>query len=164
MISPMKALTIHQPYASLLAILAKLYETRGWATSYRGPIAIHAGKIDMMYGLPNYIQAAIANVLINVETESRAFYPTDRLPYGAVIATAELVGCWPIVEQARIEGMVSTGKIIKPEIPVSVHGNEYLFGDWTPGRFAWEFANMTLLPAPIPARGQQGLWNWKGVA
>ena len=38
----MKALTIWQPWASLIAGGAKQYETRSWATQYRGPIAIHA--------------------------------------------------------------------------------------------------------------------------
>ena len=45
----MKALTLHQPWASLIAIGAKKIETRSWATSYRGPLAIHAAvrKPDM---------------------------------------------------------------------------------------------------------------------
>ncbi len=43
---------------------------------------------------------------------------------------------------------------------VCIEGDELLFGDWTPGRYAWEFANMTMLPEPIPAKGGQRLWNW----
>ena len=38
----MKALTIWQPWASLLVTGQKKYETRSWATADRGPIAIHA--------------------------------------------------------------------------------------------------------------------------
>jgi hypothetical protein len=40
----MKALTVLQPYAQLIAVGAKQYETRSWATKHRGPTAIHAGK------------------------------------------------------------------------------------------------------------------------
>jgi hypothetical protein len=40
----MKALTIAQPYADMIAKHEKLIENRTWATSYRGPLAIHAGK------------------------------------------------------------------------------------------------------------------------
>lgn len=40
----MKAITVWQPWASLLVSGRKRYETRSWATSYRGPIAIHAAK------------------------------------------------------------------------------------------------------------------------
>jgi len=38
---------------------------------------------------------------------------------------------------------------------------EMLFGDWTPGRYAWELANVKILEKPVPAKGQQRLWNWK---
>lgn len=43
----MKVLTLHQPYATAIALGHKRYETRSWWTSYRGPLAIHAAK-----GLP----------------------------------------------------------------------------------------------------------------
>ena len=36
--APMKALTLHQPWASLMAWGVKTIETRGWATAYRGPL------------------------------------------------------------------------------------------------------------------------------
>lgn len=37
-------ISLWQPWASALAIRSKRNETRSWATSYRGPIAIHAAK------------------------------------------------------------------------------------------------------------------------
>lgn len=40
----MKALSLTQPWATLVAIGAKKIETRSWSTSYRGPVAIHASK------------------------------------------------------------------------------------------------------------------------
>ena len=40
----MFALTISQPYASLIASGEKWIENRRWETKYRGPLAIHAGK------------------------------------------------------------------------------------------------------------------------
>ncbi len=43
----MKALTVMQPWATLVALGAKRIETRSWSTSYRGPLAIHAsGRIS----------------------------------------------------------------------------------------------------------------------
>lgn len=46
----MKAITIKQPWATLIALGEKRFETRSWQTKYRGPIAIHAGKtIDKEY-------------------------------------------------------------------------------------------------------------------
>lgn len=40
----MKALTICQPWAWAIAAGHKHVENRTWPTSYRGPLAIHAGK------------------------------------------------------------------------------------------------------------------------
>ena len=40
----MKAITIKQPFASLIAAGLKEYEFRTWKTKYRGEILIHAGK------------------------------------------------------------------------------------------------------------------------
>lgn len=65
----MKALTVLQPYASLIADQSKVYETRNWGTQYRGDIAIHAGK------------------------KFYTRYDHNNLPLGAIIAIAELVDC-----------------------------------------------------------------------
>ena len=40
----MRALTLTQPWAEAVASGLKVWETRSWQTSYRGPIAIHAAK------------------------------------------------------------------------------------------------------------------------
>ena len=43
-VEPMKMLTLHQPWASLVALGIKTIETRSWRTGYRGPLAIQAAK------------------------------------------------------------------------------------------------------------------------
>lgn len=68
----MKALTISQPFASLIASGEKWVENRMWPCRYRGPLAIHAGKGTQ------YLTA-----------KELAAYPT-----GCVIAVATVVGCW----------------------------------------------------------------------
>lgn len=40
----MRALSLWQPWASLIALGVKTIETRGWSTKYRGPLLIHAAK------------------------------------------------------------------------------------------------------------------------
>lgn len=168
MIEPMKALTLWQPWAQLIAILAKLYETRSWATNYRGPIAIHAAKRDphdIMCCLPTNVQQAMFDSLYAAfGIKSGAL---NKLTTGAVIATAELVGCHKIVRT----GVGDRGPWTEVLLPgrgniltIPLQGNELLFGDWTPGRYAWELANVKLLDEPIPAKGKQGLWNWEGVS
>ena len=90
-------------------------------------------------------------------------FDNDALPYGAVIATAELVECYCIGCDA-LGAFISVKSILTGnwvKYKYIEDKNELLFGDWTPGRYAWEFANTKLLPVPIPVRGKQGLWNWE---
>lgn len=70
----MKAITVCQPYASLIAIGDKLVENRQWATRYRGPLAIHAGKSRKM--LRRYDDLL-----------------PDPMPFGAIVGVADLVEC-----------------------------------------------------------------------
>lgn len=73
----MKALTICQPYAHLIAIGEKPIENRSWETSYRGTLAIHAGKsLDWM------------------SEGDQQRYPD--MVFGAVVAVARVVACLAI--------------------------------------------------------------------
>ena len=47
----MKAITIKQPYASLIVEGIKDIENRTWKTNYRGRILIHAGKDNLIKNL-----------------------------------------------------------------------------------------------------------------
>lgn len=78
----MRILTLRQPWASLVAIGEKTVENRRWATSYRGPIAIHAGEA--------WDPAATGDPLVDETLTEHGLTRAD-LPRGAVIAVAELV-------------------------------------------------------------------------
>ncbi len=164
----MKALTVYQPYASLIAVGAKQYETRSWATNYRGPIAIHAaialpkmlrGVLDSQF--VSAVQHALFSDCLHVDMWSNI---GQLLPRGVIVATAELVECHKIVSKLTIgtpiEEVPNQAAFYVNDSRMSIQGNEFLFGDYTPGRFAWELANVKPLREPIPARGMQGLWNW----
>jgi len=153
----MKAITIYQPYASLIAVGAKRYETRSWATNYRGPIATHAGKRPWTESPFNFINA----VRGYLHDDSGMIAP---IPYGAVVATADLVDCWgiiyvhpPFADKTRRVLLINKDR----HLVGNISNDEFLFGDWTPGRYAWELANAQPLPEPVPCRGRQGLWNWQ---
>ena len=53
-VGPSRALTLHQPWASLIALGVKTIETRSWSTPYRGPLAIHAGMTPLGSALPGH--------------------------------------------------------------------------------------------------------------
>lgn len=130
----MKAITIWQPWATLVAIGAKKIETRGWATRYRGPLAIHAAKKKDLENLLPGLRPSIETAL--VEAGYRKF---ADLPYGAVVAVGDLV--------------VVTAIESPPPQP------EASFGDYSAGRWAWHLGNVRMLDRPVPMRGKQGLWN-----
>ncbi|MFA6927000.1 MAG: ASCH domain-containing protein [Bacteroidales bacterium] len=48
----MKALSVRQPWASLIAIGRKTIEVRTWRTNYRGPLVICASKRPLLPGRP----------------------------------------------------------------------------------------------------------------
>lgn len=147
-----KALTIWQPYCQFLVRGIKHFETRTWATKYRGPVAIHAaarpafkGVIDSLRtlvkkaSLPKALRQIVYNDGI-VPVES-----IDLYPRGSVVAIGRLVACHQI-----------TPKFLNKVSPI-----ERILGNWHLGDYAWEFEDIIEIPQPIPAKGQQGLWTWK---
>lgn len=146
----MKALTIYQPWAQLIAMREKKIETRSWVTNYRGPLAIHAGKNNKYESLS--FQEPFYSSLF--KEASGYTYPIE---YGCVVAVGNLVDCSEIPNRF---GYPSRQKVILAN-GRHVHGNEYIFGDYSPGRYAWILSDVKILPEPIPAKGRQGLWNWE---
>ena len=141
----MKALTIWQPWASMVAAGIKENETRGYPISYRGPIAIHAGKKSVHEVWSRYIDRETREVicrLLNITDQAGL----GVFPLGCVLATANLVDC--------IE--------ITPYYISTLTQDELALGDYTIGRYAWKLADVKQFPNPIPAKGQQGLWDWNG--
>lgn len=140
----MKAITIWQPWAQLLAEGKKHEETRSWATNYRGPILIHAAKTDHS-GILLHIPKADLEHFQAAGITARI----DELPLGSIVGKAKLTACKLIDEEYS--------NFVKEFCPA-----EYAFGDFTPGRYAWVLEEPVLFDKPIPASGKQGLWNWDG--
>jgi hypothetical protein len=72
----MRALTISQPWASMIANGRKWVENRTWESLYRGPLLIHAGK-GTQYG-------------------TRQEFEAKGYPLGAVIAVCNLCECYHV--------------------------------------------------------------------
>ncbi|MGE0493239.1 MAG: ASCH domain-containing protein [Vulcanimicrobiota bacterium] len=127
----MKAITLYQPWATLVALGVKTIETRSWYTGYRGPIAIHAGKSNEHVYLARY-HDPFRQALLAADPEK----PFD-FPLGAVVATATLY-----------------------DVLATEDVREDPFGDFRPGRFAWMLRDIIRLEPPVAARGHQRLWDW----
>lgn len=146
----MKALTLYQPWAHLVAIGAKTIETRSWKTNYRGPLAIHAGvNTQFAFHGKHYIcdTEPFYSVL---QADSEKFHRT--MSFGAIIATCELVGC-EFIDDHQLCWQRGTRTWM-------LTAQELAFGDFTPGRYAWFLADIKKLMSPIIVKGAMGLWEW----
>ena len=68
------AISIHQPYASMIADGVKVIELRTWATVHRGPILICSTKRPIVPDLPNGVALCIVDVI-----DCRPMKPSDAI-------------------------------------------------------------------------------------
>lgn len=134
----MRALTLTQPWATLVITGYKLFETRSWSTSYRGPLAIHAAK-----GFPEWARELCRDEPFYEVLELCGYEGWDELPLGQILGTVQLTD-------------VRSTASVRREL--DSHEIELAFGDFGPRRFAWRLREPIKLETPIPYRGTQGLW------
>jgi hypothetical protein len=156
------ALTITQPWATLIAVGVKRIETRSWYSHHRGPLAIHAAKgftaedKEACY-IPQFRAALAPFVNIHQPIES-------QLPFASVIATCTLLSVIPVSKLAwDPDGNDVKCSVWPPGFEIADANNERTFGNYEDGRFAWLLGNIKRID-PIEARGAQGLWKWHGFA
>ena len=140
------ALTLYQPWATLIALGAKRIETRAWScpeACLDRWIAIHASTRGRSAANLHRLldrepfRSVLAAHDITAGTETDA-----TLPRGAVVALAHLVACVP-TERVRWR----------------LTASERAFGDYRPGRFAWSFDQVVRLSRPVRVRGARWLWT-----
>lgn len=138
-----KAVTVAQPHAQLIAVGRKRIETKKKRTHHRGAVAIHAGlwpiKTEAKFSREFFIHVADALAV----DEDRLLSHLETLPRGAVVAIADLYDCVEILDD-------TWRRITRAE---------QLFGDYSPGRWAWKMRRVHLLEEPLAVTGKQGLWN-----
>ena len=125
----MKALTIHQPWAGMIAAGWKRIETRTWRTKHRGQIAIHASQT---YDLD----------AMDVARQHKRWLADKELPEpldarGAIIAVGQ------IFDVIRLEGP----------------GYHRLTLCDYEGLWSWTLGRIMPLDLPIACRGMPGLWT-----
>jgi hypothetical protein len=91
------------------------------------------------------------------------------LPLGAVVATCELVDVVPTgglihwhdsPRDYDRRWLTVVQSADGPIHHVEVIPDEFAYGDFTAGRFAWLLDDIKPLAEPVPAKGRQGLWEW----
>lgn len=141
----MKALTICQPYAELILLpesdtRRKRVENRTWATNYRGPFYIHAGKSREWLDEENGSHPSRINYGITISSMS----------FGAIVGVARLADC------VRVDYTVGGEKRCSPKMAAKypwLQEHEHTEGPW-----CWILEDVTAI-GPWPWRGAQGLWE-----
>lgn len=131
------ALSLTQPWATLMALDAKRVETRGWRTGHRGWLGIHASK-----GFPVACRDLCQEDPFATALHRAGFLDWKDLPIGGLLGVTNLIEC-ARTEHARDH----IGQI------------ERAFGDYSDGRFAWSTYGFRRLRQAIPMKGALSLWK-----
>lgn len=126
----MKAITIKQPWATLIAKGYKEYEFRTWKTKYRGDILIHAGK------------------KMDKNAMERFKYLNLEYPTGKIIAQATITDCIHIDEEIA-QKLYQKDPVIYKELINQDHWDEYGF----------QLQNVKEVN-PIEVNGKLSLWDY----
>lgn len=185
----MRAISLWEPWATAIREGLKTIETRSWAppTALLGQrIAVGATRHVERKGCPRgWTILKRPSGLLRLVGSTAGY---DLSP-GCVVATAVLATALPIVDQDALdlrrallpgdrvvaldpEGYVRVwtyGEDHEPAARVVIGGwssgqrlDEGVWGDYTPGRWAWMLADVEKVDPPIPAKGKQGWWSWDG--
>ena len=109
----------------------KRIENRTWATKYRGPLWIHAGKSRAW--LAQGLEFLSDRGIVPATTPGADASGSPVLVYGALIGLVELVDCLP---------------------PAECGGDPFAFGPW-----CWVLRDARTLDEPIPCKGAQKLFR-----
>lgn len=160
----MKAISILQPWATLIVIGAKRIETRSWNTKYRGPLLIHASAKWSKQQSLSIAQMGAYDILIKAGYDWDAIGRETTLPLGAIIGQVDLVD----TSTSDILMGRNGPNLPRPSIFIPSLGKEWVvdereeaFGDYSPGRYGWLLSDPVQFDKPISAKGKLGLWQYE---
>ncbi len=151
----MRAVTLHQPWASLIALGHKTTEKRGWPapkTPVGTRITIHVAKRRPRRSEWN---DQVAETV-----------PGMELPLGAVVATARVDGCVRALSAGftKLSEPIHPGKVWAVDRSGQERRDAYQmksdpYGDYSEGRWIWLLSRVRPVEPPIEARGNRGVWT-----
>ena len=149
----MKALTVWQPWATLIVAGLKLHEFR----RYPAPkaligqtVVIHAGKRKPTDHDLARTLAAPSHTTGNPDADRQVM---DLLrPF------------WRRVEIMPQAAGLGTVRLGEPRPALDIFRGQMDPADINPDMWGWPMADAEAWPEPIPARGYQGFWEWHPLA
>ena len=138
----MKAMTIKPPWSWAISHGPKRIENRTWERSFRGPLAIHAGKGWDYWGEESPL---VWEAWRKAGWDVYSLDPNHHaMTLGAVVALADVVDiCSKSVGQSSWDDRLVCG-----------------CGKWAArGQYHWKLENVRPLAEPVPCKGALGLWT-----
>lgn len=174
-----KALSLWEPWASLIAQGEKTIETRFWGTSYRGPLLICAAKAGMKgtanaqevwEAIGSYQSAESCRHFLQ---RNRPLLTPDFVPqFGKAVALVELYHCRRLTQADGYDACMQdpTGKYglflrhIRPiQEPFAVRGKQGLFHVEIPASLLSGGELRPMIEAPLPVHPLY-TWGYQGRA
>ena len=145
----MKALTVWQPWATLIVAGLKLYEFRRYPApkSLVGQtIVIHAGKRPPKSWDIESTLAAPSHTTGNPDADRQVI---DLL-----------TPIWRRSAQMPLAAGLGTARLGEPRRALDIFRGAMDPADIHPDIWGWPMTDAEAWPAPVPARGHQGFWEW----
>lgn len=175
----MKAISLWQPWASLIACGAKPFETRDWAPPAAligQTIAICAAKkIDrgaaqfaeeLMYGQHETggfdLADKLSGSMSDTPDDLMGMFGMALMPIGCVVAIAKLDAAFQLGERAvgtAVPAASTTRRIVSRPMPGCFTVRYDDFGDYSPGRWAWLFSDVRPINPPTAIKGRQKFFD-----
>jgi len=138
-----KAISLWQPWASLMLLsteFRKKFETRKWDTSHRGVLLIHSAM-----RMPPESLALARQEPFKTALEDDPLWSIRR---GHVLGAVNLTDCFQIRPYGETPAKLFAGRPF-----------ENSFGDFSPGRFAWECKDAIRFKEPFFWKGRQRFFD-----
>lgn len=153
------AITIRQPWATLITRKEKKFETRPWTPNpdrldVGDEVAIHSAKawtVEQKHLCQE--DPAVRRALVNCHrVPGERAHAAECVPRGRVLSICtldEILTAQEARERAEREDTFF------PRLGL---------GDYSEGRYAWRLVVEYIYSTPQPSRGQQRLWTWQVLA
>lgn len=157
----MKALSIKQPYSSLIVEGIKDIENRSFKTNFRGRVYIHASaqwhdrlKTDSLFTKEQWEDIHKNNLDKNIDLNLYRYIQkdvTDKLIVSAIIGEVEIVDC--VINHDSIWAEKTEGVMV---------GNQFIHNDKP--IYNWVLANPVLYKKPIlNVKGKLSFWEFRNL-
>jgi hypothetical protein len=149
-----KTITLWQPWASLVAIGVKRFETRHWS-----PPDSYTGECIAIRAAARPVPRDALGDLYDPCVDAFGLYDWHlRIPRGVVVCTAVLAGAYRVGGSSPLTFSLDLRLPRSADLPTLAVD---AWGDFSPGRWLWLLTEVEKLNPLIAARGAQGFWEWR---